>query len=617
MENFVIGTAGHVDHCKTSLIKALTGINTDTLLEEQRRGISINLGFAYLPLAENLTVGIVDVPGHERFIKNMLAGVCGINLILLTVAADDGIMPQTREHMEIIDFLHIKNIIAVITKTDLVTRERIEEVKAQIRKEFNIEKIVEFSINKPETTKVVLAAIKENYFAYESQEDYLFRLPVDRVFVVKGFGVVVTGSSLSGQVKIGDELEILPDKVRVKVKGIECFNQKRSIAYKHMRVALNLGGVKKEELARGKILASVGAFSRPTKIIDVKITTSKYLKEPLKHLEHLKFYYLAKEIKCQVKLFDHKEVTKSVTVYGQILLDEAIYAHINDLGVLRRLSPVQTIAGVEIINVFGDYVKKNDYLYVEMLKLFEKKNYEVLIPLLIDKHPFITIKELRERLNLSNIDLLLSIVHKNGYVFSNQTCLTFNRFNEIKDRIITKVNQYHQSHPYEQGINKLQLLQELELGEIHTKVFTEILEKIPEIMIINERVKARDYHVKYNQEELRIVNNLKNYLDSFNYKPPKINDVLANIKGKSVKGILYSLIKNKELIQLDEEFCITKDKYEEMIKLFDRYFDKHIILTLNDARDLLDTSRKYLVLFLEYLDKVGYTRRVEEGRVKK
>jgi len=165
MENFVIGTAGHVDHGKTSLIKALTGINTDTLLEEQRRGISINLGFAYLPLDDKLTVGIVDVPGHERFIKNMLAGVCGMNLILLTVAADDGIMPQTREHMEIIEYLHIKNIIAVVTKTDLVTRERVEEVKEQIKKEFHIDKIVEFSINKPETTKDVLHAIRENYLA--------------------------------------------------------------------------------------------------------------------------------------------------------------------------------------------------------------------------------------------------------------------------------------------------------------------------------------------------------------------------------------------------------------------------------------------------------------------
>jgi len=617
MENFVIGTAGHVDHGKTSLIKALTGINTDTLLEEQRRGISINLGFAYLPLDDKLTVGIVDVPGHERFIKNMLAGVCGMNLILLTVAADDGIMPQTREHMEIIEYLHIKNIIAVVTKTDLVTRERVEEVKEQIKKEFHIDKIVEFSINKPETTKDVLHAIRENYLAYEHEENQIFRLPIDRVFVVKGFGVVVTGSSLSGQVKIGDELEVLPNKFRVKVKGIECFNQKRLIAYKHMRVALNLAGVKKEDLSRGKMLTTVGAFSKPTKIIDVKITTSKYLKDPLKHLEHVKFYYLANEIKCQVKLLEHKEVSGSMTVYGQLLLEEEIYVSINDLGVLRRLNPVQTIAGVEIINVFGEYVKKTDTHYLDFLKLFEKKDYDKLVPLLIDKYPFISIDELKNRLNLTNKELLEKIIEKVGYLLVNQSCLTFNKFNEIKQNVLIKVKEYHEKHSYEQGLNKLLLQQELGLEHLNTKVFTELLEKLPEIIIINDKVKMKDHIVRYNPEELVVVNNIKKFLDSFNYKPPKINDVLINVKGKNVKSIFYSLIKNQELIKLDEEYCLTKEKFATMLSLLDDYFKSHSILTLNDARDLLDTSRKYLVLILEYLDKIGYTRRVEEGRVKK
>lgn len=619
MRNLVIATCGHVDHGKTSLVKALTGVNTDNLKEEKQRGITVNLGFTYLKLDDNHTVGIVDVPGHEKLIKNMLAGVCGINLILLTVSCDDGIMPQTREHFEIIKFLNIKNIIVVLTKIDLVTKERIEEVKKAIKEEFNLNLFVEFSIYQEETKENVLQLIKDNLSLENENINEIFRMPIDRVFSVKGQGTVVTGSSLSGMVKIGDELEILPTKQRVKVRGIQSFNQAREIAYKHMRVALNLGGVKKEDISRGKIIATKDVFSLPSKILDVKITTSKRLEKPIKNLEKVKFYYLASEIKCRIKLIYQKELKAGDTTYCQLLLDDEIYASNKDLGILRSINPVDTIAGVQIINVFGEYVKRNDRSFYELLNLYEKEDIRELLKYYITSHPFINLSELKQRLNLidKKDEDIIKIIKDFAYIFYDNSCLMFEKLKELNDQLITLLTKYHRDNPYEIGLNKQICKQELKLDKVTNKTFNQILFLMKAIEIKNDIVKLHSFSIKYNQEEQRIVNMIKNFIDSFNFKPPKLEDILDKIKGKNVRNIYYSLIKEKELISIDKDIVLTKNKFKEMINIFNNFFKNNNLLTLNDARNLLDTSRKYLVAYLEYLDKIGYTRRIEEGRIKK
>lgn len=619
MRNIVIGTAGHVDHGKTSLIKALTGINTDTLKEEKERGITVNLGFSYLKVDEELTVGIVDVPGHERLIKNMLAGVCGINLILLTVACDDGIMPQTREHLDIIKFLHVNNIIVVLTKVDLVTKERIEEVKKSIKEEFNLKQFVEFSIYKPETAINVLQLIKENLTQEIVKDEEIFRMPIDRVFNVKGQGVVVTGSSLSGMVKVGDELEILPTKQRVKVRGIQSFNKPQEKAYKHMRVALNLGGVKKEDIKRGKIIATRGVFSYPSDIIDVKITVSNHLSKPIKNLEQVKFYYLASEIKCRVKLINRKEINAGEIVYGQLLLDEAIYASNKDLGILRRINPIDTIAGIEIINVFGEYVSRKDETYFEMLNIYEKEDVKELIKKYIQTHPFVKVNDLKQKLNLldKKTDDIIYIIKDIGYLFNDNSCLLKDKLLEINNKLITLLNKYHNENPHEIGMNKQICQQELKLEHLSIKTFNQLLTMMSDIQIINDKVKLSSFTIKYNKGEQIIVDSIKKYIDLFGFKPPKLDEILNNVKGENVKSLYYSLIKEQELISIEKDIVLTKNKFKEMIKIFDDFFGKNKVLKLNDARDLLDSSRKYIVPYLEYLDKIGYTRRIEEGRIKK
>lgn len=613
MRNLVIGTAGHVDHGKTSLIKALTGINTDTLEEEQRRGISINLGFAYLKLDEETTVGIVDVPGHERFIKNMLAGVCGIDLNLLTVAADDGIMPQTREHMEIIRFLKVKQIICVITKTDLVSRERVEEVKQAVRDEFNIQDFVEFSIYDPLATEKVKQLIKKRLQDIEIDENEVYRMPIDRVFTVKGQGVVITGSALSGKVKMGDELEILPTKQRVRIRGIQSFNQPRNEAYKHMRVALNLGGVKKEDISRGKIIASIGAYTTPTKVIDVKIIMGKNVSEPLDTLEHVKFFYLASVIKCQVKLLGVKTLEANEVAYAQLLLEDEIYAKKGDLGVLRRLNPIETIAGVEIINAHGEYInKQKEQAYLSMLRLYDEADSKEMVLHYLEGHPFTEIEVLKEKFNLTNIDFLNDcLIYEERYV------LTQGSFNRLNEKILEILASFHAQNPLVPGMNKNISQEQLGLNQLPKRIYNQLLSQFAGITVTNEYVKRTEFSIAYSPEEQRQIEAIQNYLDQFIFQPPKLEELLANVKGNKVKNLYYTLIKTKEIIQIDTDIVLTKKMYQEMVKRVEDFFTTKQLLTIQDLRDLLNTSRKYVVAYLEYLDKVGITKRAPEGRMKK
>lgn len=386
-----------------------------------------------------------------------------------------------------------------------------------------------------------------------------------------------------------------------------------------MRVALNLGGVKKEELKRGRIIATKDVFSLPSQILDVKLTISKSISEPLKNLDQLKFYYLANEIKCRVKLINRKQVNASETVYAQLLLDEAIYANNKDLGILRQINPIKTVAGVEIINTFGEYVNRKDDSYLDILALYEKQDTKQLIQQFVETHPFTKLNDLRLKLNLfdEKTENLIEIISEIGIVFEDNTCLSNKKLSNISSDITKLLEAFHEKNPHETGMSKQILQQELKLEHLANKTFNQLLMKVNSIKLINDRVKLANFTIKYNQEEQRVINALVKYLDSFDFKPPKLADILTNIRGRNVKSLYYSLIKEQELIKIDEDIVLSKKKYVEMINLFDKYFETNKVLMINDARDLLNTSRKYIVPILEYLDKIGYTRRVEEGRIKK
>ncbi len=619
MKNIVIGTAGHIDHGKTSLVKILTGVNTDTLIEEQKRGITVNLGFTSLKIDEELSVGIVDVPGHEKLIKNMLAGVCGIDLVLLVVAADDGIMPQTLEHYEIIKFLQLKNVLTVITKTDLVDKNRIEVVKKDVEKKLNLDKFVEFSINDNMSKDRVITKIKELISVDEEEKiDESFRLPIDRVFNVKGQGVVVTGSSMSGKVEVNDELVLVPSEKKVKVKKIQIFGQDEEVAYKHTRVALNLGGIRKEDVKRGQILATPDSLFA-SDIIDVKIEVSKNITKPIKHLESVKFYYLAKELKARVKLFDKKSITSGDTVYAQLLLEEPLFTCEKDFGILRRVNPPITIAGIQVVKHKGDYANRKDVNYEKSLEVYSKGDLVDKIRLYVEKHPMCKFHDLKQELAIMYLDdnALNKIFSADEYVVFANRVITKQDFNVLENNIEKTLSEFHSKNPAEKGMGKNALLKACDVTQLKSREYNTLLSLFDEIEVINDVIKIKSFQPSFNVEITDTANKIYAFLDSYAYSPPKLEEIITKIGEKNTKNVYFLLIKSGGLVKIAEDVVITEKMHVKLLKLFEEFFEENDCLGLPEAKEILQTSRKYLVAFLEHLDKIGFTKRVPEGRVKR
>ncbi len=603
MNKYIVGTAGHIDHGKTSLIKYLTGVDTDTLKEEKERGITVNLGFTNLQLDENTSLGVVDVPGHENLIKNMLAGIYGLDLVLLVVACDDGIMPQTKEHFEIIKFLNLKNILVVLTKTDLVSNEQVELIKNNIEKEFNLTEFVKFSIyDKQTTVKAKIVSMLKDKDNDSIEEE--FRMSIDRVFNIKGFGVIVTGTSISGEVKIGDSLVLKPGDKKIKVRGIQVHNKNMIKAKKRTRVALNLTGIKQEDVKRGYLLLS-NLDKKNSNIIDVKITTTQNSDYNIKHLNNYKLYYLAKELDVRVKLINQKELKAGETTYAQILLKEDEYFSKGDFAILRNINPKITVAGLEIINASGEYVNRKNLDYAEKMKQFEFGSNDNLVEVKLKGQLCIHKNILLKELELDNINSS-KIIELNSYCFLKDNLDIF--IGNI-EKILKK---FHQDNLLSLGINKSELLKNLGVT-IPNKVFTTILKYSDKFESTN-LVRLKAFEIKLDEKGHQYYLKLVDYLESEDFRPPKIEDCLAKFGNKD---LFYSLIKLNKLIKIDNEVVITNKMLKKLINRFDKFYLDNKILKLNNARDLLNTSRKYVISYLEYFDKIGYTKRVEEGREKK
>ena len=377
MKHIIIGTAGHIDHGKTTLIRALTGKDTDTLKEEKKRGISINLGFTFFDLPSGKRAGIIDVPGHEKFIKNMLAGATSIDVVLLVIAADEGIMPQTREHLEILQLLRVKKGIIVLTKCDTVDLEWLELMKEEIREDVKntfMEKadILCVSSKTGEGIDSLVEKIDNCTEDIESRDtEGHFRLPIDRVFSVSGFGTVVTGTIISGRVMEGDVVELYPSGIASKVRGIQVHEQSVSFAEAGQRCAINLSNVKVEDIERGNVLSSENIMA-PSLMIDCKIDYLKSCEKPLVNRQRIRIYHGTSEILGRVVLLDKEELEPGESAYVQIRLENTITAQKNDRFVIRSYSPMDTIGGGFIIEPCPKKAKRFDKEYISEIKVKEK-----------------------------------------------------------------------------------------------------------------------------------------------------------------------------------------------------------------------------------------------------
>ena len=633
MKHIIIGTAGHIDHGKTTLIKALTGRNTDRLKEEQKRGISIDLGFTYFDLPSGKRAGIIDVPGHEKFIKNMLAGVMGMDMVLLVVAADEGIMPQTVEHLSILNLLGIKKGFVVLTKVDLVDEDWLglveEEVSEEIKGTFlENSPIIKVSSTKRSGIEHVINLI-DNYI--NEIEDRAIsdmpRLPVDRVFTISGFGTVITGTLLSGTLEVGDEIQIYPGNITARIRTLQVHDKDTLVAYAGQRVAANLAGIKKEQTNRGDVLAPVDQM-RPTRILDVKIKLLDKIDIDIKTRTRLRLYIGTKELFCRLVLLDREVIKPGEESYAQLRLEEEIVAKREDRFIIRFYSPMFTIGGGMVLEPNPVKKKTIDVDAIEELKIKEQGNQVDIIERIIkDKsNEFLTIKELAsitsilENRLLEEIDKLNS---KNKVQLFNLTkdayVIHTSFYYDIKEKIISEIQEYHYRYPLRTGMSK-ELIRRKFLKNAPNKVGEVFIQKLIDIGILvqeMEVLRLNGFKIEYNTEQSKIKDEIRRIFEENQYLIPKLNEIIANLQYNKEESqeVLNSLINNGQLIRLDDEIFILNDLYKKSKSELISFINKNGSITVAEFRDLLGTNRKIALALLESFDQKRITKREDNKRI--
>lgn len=619
MKNIIIGTAGHIDHGKTTLIKALTGKDTDRLKEEKLRGITTDLGFAYFDLPSGIRAGIIDVPGHEKFIKNMLAGAHGIDIVMLVIAADEGVMPQTKEHVDILSFLDIKAGIIVLTKCDLVEKDWLLIVEEDVRENLKgtfLENapIVHVSSVTGEGLDILVNTLDElAQKVKERSSEGIFRLPVDRVFSIAGFGTVVTGTLISGKIKVGDKVMIYPKMIESRVRNLQVHERNVECAFAGQRTAINLANVKVEEIERGDVIAPPEAII-PSTMIDVKLSLLKEAKT-LKNRERIRFYTGASEVIGRAVLLDRDELHGGESCYAQIYLEDCVSVLRKDKFVIRTYSPMLTIGGGIILDPNPEKHKRFDIEVIETLSnieklgdkfVIEKLVYESLLPL--------SEEEIKRKANVVDIgkfslkNLIKLKLEEKDYFYHRE------KYEEMCLRTKEILEDFHRKNPLKEGISKEELKNKL-FGDIKSKLcdfIFELMEKEEIIKIKNQLVALKDFKVVLNEEQEKLKERIiKIYRDS-KFEPPKLSELEGY---PEIIPMVEYLVSIGELVKLDEEIFLSKDNYEEAQNVLINYLKENKEITLAVYRDLLNTSRKYAMAILEYFDSIKLTKRIGDVRV--
>lgn len=625
MKNVILGTAGHIDHGKTTLIKALTGRETDNLKEEKQRGISINLGFTYFDLPIKKRVGIVDVPGHEKFIKNMLAGACGIDIVLLVIAADEGVMPQTIEHLDILNYLDVKKGIIVLTKCDLVDEEFIELVKDDVREKTKglfIEgaPIVEVdSVSRRGLDELVQKIDEISEDIEEKKTDAPSRMSIDRVFSLKGFGTIVTGTLIEGKISVDDEMTIYPSEKKVKVRNLQVHGCDVKTAYAGQRTAINLSNIKVSEIQRGDVIAQTGSVEE-SMMIDVNISLVEHCKKSLKHWDRIRIFHGTKQILCRIVPLNEDEIQYGESGYAQLRLEEKIVAKKGDRFIIRSYSPMDTIGGGVIIDTAPKKHKIYDESVIEALKIKEKGELKDILEeyLKLNLSNYITLKELvsytgekeeyvKEGLN--------ALIDENKVFCVNKYYLHISHYQKLKERVIDILTKYHKQYRLRNGILKEELRSKVD-NSLKVKDMDVILNKMAEekdIKVQDNLVSNYDFEVKFNQKQLSIKKEIedksrKNGLNSLMTK-----DDICN-KNKFYEEVLEALT-GETIQKLDDAYYIDKKVYENVKKDLLEYLNKNKEITVAQFRDITKSNRKISIVMLEHFDRNRITKRVEDKRI--
>ena len=621
MKQTVIGLSGHIDHGKTALVKALTGVNTDSLTEEQKRGMTIDIGFAFLD--ENIT--LIDVPGHEKFVKNMMAGVSAVDVALLVVAADDGVMPQTREHFEILNLLDIPLGIVAINKIDLADKDWLELVELDIgellqgsfMEDAPILKVSAETGDGVDQLKTTLLDLCKK--VPDKQDRGIFRLHVDRVFSMKGYGTVVTGTVNSGSLKIGDTVELLPGSVKSKVRGLQSHGEEVQQVESGDRAAINLQGVEIKQIERGSQIAEIG-YLQSLNQMGVTLLLLGSAQKPITQNQRIRIHLGTQEVMARVALTDGKTLQPGDDCPALLRLEQPMVAARGDKFIIRSFSPVITIGGGEVMEVLIE--EKWKIVKEKLQNLYDSPKSDQLIHLVQEEGAKpITPEKLQYRIGISKEQInaiveekeeLFWLTHKQG-----KWLLTQNQWNELKNSIHNFLKKYHAKNPLNAGAQKEEIRQ-------HLSCENSILEALLQSMLDDKSISQKgelflnpNFSITLSSEDDSLQNSILNQLDQEGFTSSTLAQLslkTGNSKEKLMQ-VLNVAEQQGKLLRIDGKLMFTQKNFIILREKVNQFFSNHPEMSVSEFKELAHTSRKYAVPLLEYFDKKKITYR--EGNIRK
>lgn len=623
MSNFVMATAGHIDHGKTTLIKRLTGIETDRTKEEKERGMSINLGFAYWNLPDGKQVGVVDVPGHERFVKNMVAGLSGIHLVLLTIDVNEGMMPQTKEHLAILRLLGIRRVLIALTKCDTVDDEWVELMQGEIEEElastpFKDAPIVQTDAvtgrGIDELTKQVMAVIDEIQLETASS---LTRLNVDRSFSVKGFGTVVTGTLMGGKVQQGDSLYVYPGNRKVRVRNIQVHEQDVDCAENGMRTALNLASISVDEIRRGAVLTT--EVLQPTFMLDAKVSVLPDSITSLFQWQRVRVLIGTHEVMARVVPLGCETIEAGSEGYVQLRLEEEVVCQRKDRFIIRSYSPIFTIAGGEVVDEKPSKHRKHDESVVDRLALRTSSDGKLLVDdyCAHQAQGWQTVAQIAKQTDLAN-DECQSVVEQLCEAQQLLQChdlyIHAKQAQGMSQRLLLALGTFHKKNRLLMGmpVQQFNHLFEEDWSTVQKEWLLQQLMDARAIKMVQHCVSLYDFTVRYNSHQQKEYHHLKTQLDEQQFMVTPIETI--DLKNHNLKEV-FEATENELYIRLDDQYIISKTYFDNACFIVESLLNQKGQFTLADFRDATHSSRKSSMLILEKLDRMNLTKRVENYRV--
>jgi selenocysteine-specific elongation factor len=631
LKQIILGTAGHIDHGKTSLIKAVTGIDTDRLKEEKERGITIELGFASLDLPSGQHLGIVDVPGHEKFVKNMVAGATGIDIVVMVVAADEGVMPQTREHMEICTLLGVRHGLIVMTKTDLVDEEWLELAQEDIR-EFSQGTFLEDSPIIPVSSATgqgipeLISALDEIAGKIPLRPPTsLFRLPIDRVFTMKGFGTVITGTLVSGKIKVGDTIMVYPSGITSKVRGIQVHNQSADTAGAGMRTAINFQGLDKAAVKRGEVLSSPGALIA-SYMVDVSFHFLASNKKPLKNRTLVRFHTGTSEVIGRLILLEQEELPPGQTVVAQLRLDAPVAIVKDDRFVVRSYSPVRTIGGGQVLNPIPQKHKRLKTDVIQGLQNLAENDSETIISHHIQQAGYsgVSFSQLKIMTNLTDKQLetiLQHLLSQKTVIQTDKETRTFihqTTFDTLNQKTAEYLGNYHDDNPLKAGMPKEELkskFPQLTDSKLFNLLINQMI-KSQKIVQEENTVRLASHRVSLHEGQADIRDGILKTYQKGGLQPPYFREVvkILDVDPNRAKDVLMHLVEEGQIVKTKEDLYFHVKAVAELKKKLVDFLKSQGEITTPQFKEMTGVSRKFVIPLIEYFDAKNVTLRVGDSR---